>query len=366
MTELIEQHAIKIGVEVLGLTPPLSCHLRPLAPGLNFLSDAYFATLKVFIYNHIKCQLAETVVQAGEDEEDFVGMIPMSYQLPGKFSYERALAEPIVLEDLGAKGYSMWKDELKGLDLTHALKVVETQARYHAVGAIFLAKQDQEWQDPDVEVHFKEMINQMEIDKMFTDPLMSIIDTGANMFLEYIQRVGKDADSIRKSKAMLEDRNYVKEMLNGFEKWDSAPFQTILHGDSRGNNYMFKYDSNGETPVDVKLVDFQSSFRSVPWYDLLYFFTTSVSSDVLRSDLETILNHYRSSLAGSLARLAYPRPRPSLETIKAEMKEFAKLILPTAMTCVSIVISGNPGWSEEEKDGKLEDAFQRAKILGMI
>ena len=33
------------------------------------------------------------------------------------------------LQDLGVKGYSMWKDELKGLDITHALKVVETQAR---------------------------------------------------------------------------------------------------------------------------------------------------------------------------------------------------------------------------------------------
>ena len=29
----------------------------------------------------------------------------------------------------------------------------------------------------------------MDIDKMFTDPLMSIIDAGAKMFLEYIQRV---------------------------------------------------------------------------------------------------------------------------------------------------------------------------------
>jgi len=48
------------------------------------------------------------------------------------------------------------------------------------------------------------------------------------------------------------------------------------------------------------------------------------------------------------------------------MRDFAKIILPTAMTCVSIVISGNPGWSDEEKDGKLEDAFQIAKILGMI
>ena len=31
-------------------------------------------------------------------------------------------------------------------------------------------------------------------------------------------------------------------------------------------------------------------------------------------------------------------PRPSLETIKTEMRSFAKLILPTAMTCVNIVI----------------------------
>ena len=61
----------QIGVEVLGLSPPLSCHLRPLAAGethtykvntalkkklsgLNFLSDAYFATLKVRLWGSCK------------------------------------------------------------------------------------------------------------------------------------------------------------------------------------------------------------------------------------------------------------------------------------------------------------------------
>lgn len=29
----------------MGLSGELSCHLRPLAPGLNFLSDAYYVTL---------------------------------------------------------------------------------------------------------------------------------------------------------------------------------------------------------------------------------------------------------------------------------------------------------------------------------
>ena len=30
---------------MLGLPGELTCHLRPLAPGLNFLSDAYYVTL---------------------------------------------------------------------------------------------------------------------------------------------------------------------------------------------------------------------------------------------------------------------------------------------------------------------------------
>ena len=34
------------------------------------------------------------------------------------------------LQDVGVKGFTMWKDEVKGLDLKHALKVVETQARW--------------------------------------------------------------------------------------------------------------------------------------------------------------------------------------------------------------------------------------------
>ena len=34
------------------------------------------------------------------------------------------------LQDVGVKGFTMWKDEVKGLDLKHALKVVEIQARW--------------------------------------------------------------------------------------------------------------------------------------------------------------------------------------------------------------------------------------------
>ena len=44
----------------------------------------------------------------------------------------------------------------------------------------------------------------------------------------------------------------------------------------------------------------------------------------------------------------------------------SKLLLPTAMTALSIIISGNPAWSEEQRRCKLEESFQAAKVLRMI
>ena len=110
--------------------------------------------------------------------------------------------------------------------------------------------------------------------------------------------------------------------------------------------------------------------------------------------------------------------RPSVATIKKDMRRVSRLILPIAMSCVFIVIrwmlssssssssswtstnsspvplhsitstnyhheallvfliitkftnwfldSGNPGWSQEEKDGKLEETFQVKKKLGNL
>jgi len=396
MTDLIEQFVIKVGVEVLDLEPPLTCHLRPLAAGLNFLSDAYFATLKgqtsttlfvkvppmfdemkkglfnscaemlvfereVYIYNQLKIKFGAEVKKIGESEDDFLSMIPTSHHLPGQFSYERARTEPIVLENLGGRGYSMWKDEIKGLDLKHTLKVVEAQARYHAVGAAFLVKHGLNFEEPHIDVLFN-----MDFEKVFNEDLKKMVDSGFQMFLDYMEKEGKDTESILLIKEMLKDRNYVKEMSSSIDIWDSYPFQTIIHGDSRANNYMFKYGSDGHTPVDVKFVDFQSSFRTVPYYDLVYFFTTSVPYSVLGPELDNILGCYHNSLAGSLARLNYPNARPSVATIKKDMRRVSRLILPIAMSCVFIVISGNPGWSQEEKDGKLEETFQVAKVLGMI
>ena len=50
----------------------------------------------------------------------------------------------------------------------------------------------------------------------------------------------------------------------------------------------------------------------------------------------------------------------------SEVFEVSKLLLPTAMTALSIIISGNPTWSEEQRRAKLEESYQAAKVLQMI
>ena len=50
---------------------------------------------------------------------------------------------------------------------------------------------------------------------MFTDPLMSIIDTGANMFLEYIQRVlSSGLTFFKRSKNLLKKFNNMMVFLS--------------------------------------------------------------------------------------------------------------------------------------------------------
>ena len=132
----------------------------------------------------------------------------------------------------------------------------DEMTRYHAAGAVFLEKHGKTFEDPNIEKLFKP-----DFDEMLTEPMLVMIDMGCKMFLDYITKEGKDEETIGRSRRMLEDRGYMATLREGMEEWQERSFQVFLHGDSRANNYMFRYASDGATPVDVKFVDFQSAFR---------------------------------------------------------------------------------------------------------
>ena len=53
---------------------------------------------------------------------------------------------------------------------------------------------------------------------MFTDPLMSIIDAGAKMFLEYIERVSSVATFFKRSKNLLQNIHVLKIQFVEFQR----------------------------------------------------------------------------------------------------------------------------------------------------
>ena len=80
-----------------------------------------------------------------------------------------------------------------------------------------------------------------------------------------------------------------RQQLNRFMGNVVTPIDTCCHGDFWSNNIMFKYGSDGITPVGVVLVDFQMSYSFTQFFDLVYFFMISLSSDVLIPNYPTLI-----------------------------------------------------------------------------
>ena len=77
-----------------------------------------------------------------EDAAELTNYISEAFFLPGKVSLEKALQSPILLEDLGASGFKMWENEFDGLDLQHAIKVIEALGKHHGLGMAFVDRME--------------------------------------------------------------------------------------------------------------------------------------------------------------------------------------------------------------------------------
>ena len=88
----------------------------------------------------------------------------------------------------------------------------------------------------------------------------------------------------------MKDRYYMKTCEKLFKEGQSHEMQVIQHFDARSNNILFKYEEDNITPMKAKLVDFQLSSFSPPFWDLIYFLALSVSSDNLIPNYQSLIN----------------------------------------------------------------------------
>ena len=142
--------------------------------------------------------------------------------------------------------------------------------------------------------------------------------------------------------------------------------QSFTHGDCRLNNFMFKYASDGITPTEVKIVDFQSWFKCQPTFELGYFLFSSLSKDLLLPNFDAIFQAYYTSMVGVLAGLSYSNQRPSLQSSKEVFLSNIKYGFAMTSSMLSIVFMGNPDLDQNVKNKRIQDLVETAEYFGAI
>jgi len=393
--EKVRTHSFKVATEVLQLTGDLSLCLKPLGDGLNFMSDAFFVEIthdsgvkhifvkvppqsgnvrqalfealsrdafffeREFYVYHSALDLYKSLIENEGESVSMMDFVAKSFPLHGDLSFSRGYEEPLVLENLSASGYRMWPDEFNGLNVNHVMLCMETYGKLHGLGMVLLDK------NMITDDNLNKLLN-MDITTLYTDLIQDMVDKGMANFIVWLSE-NKEEESKHKLECLLKERNYMKVLKNSVENGKEDEMRTIVHGDARSNNFMFKYGSDNETPLRMVLLDFQATIKFVPFYDLLYLFTTSVSDSILLANYSSFISRYHTCLVSTLDRLNYSKRRPSYSSITQGIMKYAPMIMaPISVTINLICGEGNPDLDPQLRENKFRSAMQVCKFLGIL
>lgn len=242
---------------------------------------------KTFIVKDVGQSKASTFVKAVCGIEKENSWYEEIYPEVLKFGIEvgatgfKSKGEWLLLEDLGARGYSV-VERKNLLDLNHCVSAVKALAKFHAVTHHLhnlnklpeIAKIDTQF----ISGHDKLIYQNF---KDFDEIIHTLTTLGNTKFNEAIK--GLESNLWHKMKRVL-DKDY--------------KFLCLVHGDYWTSNILFKYEKNKIS--DAKIIDFQLIRLSVPSYDLNFFICTSMPPQVRDKHLDQILAVYLETLNTTL------------------------------------------------------------------
>lgn len=205
-----------------------------------------------------------------------------------------------------------------GLNFDQSKLALEKLAFFHAASVMILNKNKAEFNK-----FTKGTFHESNKDKLqyFEDSFKVVIENASAL--------GLKAETVQKLKTL-----QPKLIQKGIEDYTSnfKNFQVLNHGDFWTSNILFKY-SSGKL-VDAIFVDFQNSVVGSPIIDLMFFLTSSVSSDVLSTEhgRDELIYAYHETLTLILKRLEYSGYIPTLNELQVELLKRGALELIYTLT----------------------------------
>ena len=350
--------------------PPESNELRRRVFS-SFPPDLY-PFQREFYFNASVRDLFKTVIEDNaEDVRSLLDFSPKPYILSRPLTFNRGLEEPLIFEDLCHDGYRVWNDEFNGLDIPHAVVALEAYGKLHALGMCLLEKRK---------------VREGTIEKLFNfKPALSCIlfefvDNGLKDCQDWIIKNNYPKETVEKIEYAIKERNYLKIVDKMYEDGKSHEIQVVQHFDARTSNMLFNYASDNSTPVSAKLVDFQFSSFSPPFWDLTYFLALSISSENLIPNYQHLIERlsetfypksydfpnlrYHESLTSTLTRLNYPKPIPTRSYITNNIQHFSPMVFPLIAGITSAICKGTEDALLREK--KIKSSVENCGFFGMF
>ncbi|XP_042874593.1 uncharacterized protein LOC122254788 [Penaeus japonicus] len=228
-----------------------------------FLKEAHF-------YTNLLPQL-NLILQAASGK---ILDMPLCY-----YSRMERNKELIILEDLRSRGFKMF-DRRKGLDVDHAKLALKGLAKLHAASLLLQEKKPESLEAKLLNRPWGNLVEG-------STNVLSILENTLDNSVTILNRIGGYETTVSWIKG-------IKGNLPKIFENDVKPskYHVLCHGDAWNNNMLFRY-SEDATPEEVMLLDLQACRRVSFANDLNFLLYTSLTGDIRKPNLETLLETYR-------------------------------------------------------------------------
>ncbi|XP_046392338.1 uncharacterized protein LOC124160523 isoform X2 [Ischnura elegans] len=272
--------------------------------------------------------------------------------------------DAIYMEDLAARGFRTpdRSYQVEGLDLNHCVLAMKALGRLHALG---IAAERLLPAGVSVMETFPDIAKDATIyDREPGEPepfFKGLVEKG----FEVVTKICKHLDGLPKAAA---ESGVLENVLKGL--WPSLKrlikpsekgMNVIAHGDYWMNNIMVKYESDGVTPIDAKILDFQAVRYCHPAVDVMNFMHICTQRNFRDKYFESLVNDYYDSMTETLKAISQPIPF-SKEDFVADLygkyRTFGVIISNIYLPMMMLGEEFAPSNAEDMTEERYDDLFK--------
>ncbi|XP_055850062.1 uncharacterized protein LOC129914738 [Episyrphus balteatus] len=238
----------------------------------------------------------------------------------------------LIMEDLRTRGFKM-PDRKNGLSIDEVKCVLKEVATLHSLSLAYKFQNPNQFEN--LKNRIKEGIFCSSNELWYKNYYEQLTNNAINMVSDILP---SDSKYIHAMKDFIASPSFFSKMIEIVHT--ESPLSAICHGDCWANNFLFKYNSDGDLQ-EVCLVDFQLIRYSSVALDIANLLYCCTSKSMRDEHLCSFIKHYTTELYNSLKVLCklpeFLDTEEKLETqFASELKSYGKFAFGLALDIIPI------------------------------